>query len=67
MNWLFWALLSAFFAALTAVLAKVGVANVDSNLATAIRTSVVVVFSWALVTALSKTNDLQLNNISGRA
>ena len=54
MNWLFWALLSAFFAALTAVLAKVGVANVNSNLATAIRTSVVVVFSWALVTALSK-------------
>jgi transporter family protein len=34
MNWLFWALLSAFFAALTAVLAKVGVVNVDSNLAT---------------------------------
>ena len=63
MNWL----LSAFFAALTAVLAKVGVANVNSNLATAIRTSVVVVFSWALVTALSKTNNLQLNNISGRA
>jgi transporter family protein len=67
MNWLFWALLSAFFAAITAVLAKVGVANVNSNLATAIRTSVVVVFSWALVTALSKTNVLQLNNISGRA
>jgi transporter family protein len=67
MNWLFWALLSAFFAAITTVLAKVGVANVNSNLAIAIRTSVVVVFSWALVTALSKTNDLQLNNISGRA
>jgi transporter family protein len=33
----------------------------------AIRTSVVAVFSWALVTALSKTNNLQLNNISGRA
>ena len=46
MNWLFWALLSALFAAATAVLAKVGVAGVDSNYATAVRTSVVVVFAW---------------------
>jgi bacterial/archaeal transporter family protein len=38
MNWLIWALLSAFFAGMTAVLAKVGVQGVDSNLATAIRT-----------------------------
>ena len=52
MNWLAWSLLSAFFAALTAILAKIGVAGVDSNLATAIRTSVVLVFAWtiALVT-----------------
>src|ERR1700761_5920971 len=48
MNWLFWALLSALFAAATALLAKVGVEGVDSNLATAIRTSVVVVFTWAI-------------------
>ena len=48
MTWLIWALLSAFFAALTAILAKIGVANVDANLATAIRTSVVVVFTWLL-------------------
>ena len=48
-NWLTWALLSAFFAALTAILAKLGVAGVDSNLATAVRTSVVVVFTWLLV------------------
>jgi transporter family protein len=46
MNWLFWALLSALFAAGTAILAKVGVAGVDSNYATAVRTSVVVVFAW---------------------
>jgi hypothetical protein len=38
MNWFIWALLSAFFAGLTAVVAKVGVAHVNSNLATAIRT-----------------------------
>ena len=49
MNWLFWALLSAAFAALTAILAKLGVTGIDSNLATAIRTSVVVVFTWLIV------------------
>ncbi len=48
MNWILWSLLSAIFAALTAVLAKIGVAGVDSNLATAIRTSVIVVFTWLL-------------------
>lgn len=48
MSWLIWSLLSAFFAAITAVFAKLGVAHVDSNLATAIRTSVVVVFAWAI-------------------
>jgi bacterial/archaeal transporter family protein len=48
MTWLTWSLLSAFFAALTAILAKLGVAGVDANLATAVRTSVVVVFTWLL-------------------
>lgn len=47
-HWLFWALASAGFAGLTAVLAKVGVAQMDSNLATALRTTVVLVFTWAL-------------------
>ena len=51
MNWIYWALLSAFFAGITAVLAKVGVAGIDSNLATAIRTTVVLVFCWAIVFA----------------
>jgi transporter family protein len=54
MNWIYWALLSAVFAAATAILAKVGVAHVDSNLATAIRTTVVVVFAWAIALALGK-------------
>ena len=48
MTWLFWALLSAVFAAATALLAKVGVAGIDSNLATAIRTTVILVFTWAI-------------------
>lgn len=48
MNWFIWALLSAFFAGLTAVLAKVGVAHVNSNLATAIRTVVILIFAWSV-------------------
>ncbi len=51
MNWLTWSLLSAFFAALTAILAKIGVANVDANFATAVRTTVVVVFTWLFALA----------------
>jgi transporter family protein len=53
-NWVGWALLSAVFAAATALLAKVGVAHVDSNLAMALRTSVVVIFAWAIVFALAR-------------
>lgn len=49
MNWLAFALLSALFAALTAILAKIGVKNVDSNLATAIRTIVILIFAWGIV------------------
>jgi transporter family protein len=52
MTWLVWALLAAVFAAATALLAKVGVAGIDSNLATAIRTTVVFVFAWAVAIAL---------------
>ncbi len=48
MNWFTWALLSAFFAGLTAVLAKVGVQDINSNLATAIRTVVILIFAWAV-------------------
>ena len=52
MNWLLWSLLSAVFAAATAVLAKLGVAHVEPNLATAIRTTVVVLFAWAIALSL---------------
>ncbi len=48
-NWWTWSLLSAFFAGLTAILAKIGIQGVDSNLATAIRTSVILIFTWSLV------------------
>lgn len=47
--WLFFAILSAVFAALTSILAKVGIEGVNSNLATAIRTVVVVFMSWGMV------------------
>lgn len=49
--WWIYALLSALFAALTAVFAKVGIAGVNSNLATAIRTLVILVVAWAIVFA----------------
>src|SRR5579863_6846586 len=54
MNWFLWALLSAFFAGLTAVLAKVGVQQIDSNLATAIRTVVILVFAWSVAMVTKK-------------
>lgn len=47
--WLIFAILSALFAALTSILAKVGIQGVDSNLATAIRTLVVLVMAWGMV------------------
>jgi len=48
-GWMIYAILSAVFAALTSVLAKVGISGVESNLGTAIRTVVVLIFSWAIV------------------
>ena len=47
--WFVFALLSAIFAALTSILAKIGIDGVDSNLATAIRTVIVVIMSWGMV------------------
>ena|SRR5260221_10505282 len=56
-NWFIWALLSAVFAALTAILAKVGVTDVNPNLATAIRTTVILAFTWGLVFCLDGKAD----------
>ncbi|ASW43233.1 EamA family transporter [Clostridium isatidis] len=47
--WIIYALLSAFFAAATSILAKVGIQNVNSNLATAIRTVVIIIIAWGIV------------------
>jgi len=57
-GWLGWALLSAVFAAATAILAKIGIAGIDSNLATAIRTTVILVFTWAIAIGLEKHHGL---------
>jgi transporter family protein len=59
MSWIGWALLSAAFAAATALLAKVGVAQVDSNLAMALRTTVVVVFAWGIALTLGKHGEIR--------
>ncbi len=58
MNWISWALLSAFFAGLTAVLAKIGVKEVDSTLATAVRTVVVLLFTWAIALAFNPISSI---------
>ena len=58
MNWIHWSLLSAFFAGVTAVLAKAGVTGVDSNLATAIRTAVILVFAWVIAFIFAKPAEM---------
>ncbi|GMU06297.1 MULTISPECIES: EamA family transporter [Corallococcus] len=64
MTWWMYALLSAVFAALTAVLAKVGVEGVPSTLATALRTVVVLVFAWSI--ALARGEQHALPSLSRR-
>ena len=61
--WKYYAVLSAVFAALTAILAKIGVRNVDSNLATAIRTAVILVITWAVV--LVSGSSTRIRSVSG--
>jgi len=56
--WFILALLSAIFAALTSILAKVGIEGVNSNLATAIRTVVVVVMAWGMVFLTNAQNEI---------
>ena len=53
-SWMIYAILSAVFAALTSILAKVGISGVESNLGTAIRTAVVLIMSWSIVFARKK-------------
>jgi len=56
--WVVFALLSAVFAALTAILAKIGIQNVNSNLAVAIRTIVVLVMAWVIVFVSGRQNEI---------
>jgi bacterial/archaeal transporter family protein len=57
-SWFIWAILSAVFAGATAILAKIGVKDVDSNLATAIRTTVILFFTWALFLATNSFGNI---------
>lgn len=58
-SWMIYAILSAVFAALTSILAKVGISNVESNLGTAIRTGVVLIMAWIIVFAKRKQSMLK--------
>ena len=62
--WLLPALGSAFFASLTAILAKIGIAGVDSNVATALRTTVIILFAWGIVLAQGRIGTIL--EISGK-
>ncbi len=62
-NWLIWAILSAVFASLTAIFAKIGIQEVDSDLATLIRTSIILIILAGFVWATGKwTNPFLLSN-----
>lgn len=63
--WLFYAIGSAVFASLTAILGKVGIENVESNLGTAIRTGVVLLMAWIVVFVSKKQNTIK--NIDGKS
>jgi transporter family protein len=56
--WIFYALMSAVFAALVSILAKVGIKGINSNLATAIRTVVVLIMAWGIVFLTGKQKEL---------
>ena len=63
--WVIYALLSALFAALTSILAKIGIENINSNLATAIRTVVVLIMAWGIV--LVNGSISQISNITQKS
>lgn len=58
MNWAIYAILSAFFASLVAIFGKIGIKGVDSNLAVAIRTVIIVLFAWGIVLIQGNISDL---------
>lgn len=58
MNWALYAILSAFFASLVAIFGKIGIKGVDSNLAVAIRTVIIVFFAWGVVLMQGNAGDM---------
>ena len=58
-SWLIYAILSAVFASLTSILGKIGISGIDSNLGTAIRTSVVLVMAWLMVFVKNKQSEIK--------
>lgn len=56
--WILFAILSAFFAALTSILAKIGLQNVNSNLSVAVRTIIVLIMAWVIVLVTGKQNEI---------
>lgn len=58
-KWMFYAVLSALFASLTSILAKIGISNIESNLGTAIRTIVVLIMAWIVVFVTKKQSDIK--------
>ena len=63
--WFFYAILSALFAAITSIFAKIGIGGISSNLATAIRTIVVLILAWAIVFITGSNREIK--NISSRS
>ena len=62
-SWLFYGILSALFAALTSILGKIGIKNVDSNYGTALRTIVVLIMAWLVVLVTKKGKEVQKMNM----
>ena len=58
-GWLIWAVLSAVFAAMTSIFAKIGISDIDSNLGTAIRTGVVLIMAWGIVFAEGRQKEIR--------
>ena len=56
--WIIYALLAALFAAITSILAKIGIVNVNSNLATAVRTVVVLIMAWGVVFLTGRQHEI---------
>lgn len=63
--WFFYAILSALFAAITSIFAKIGISGISSNLATAIRTIVVLILAWAIVFITGSHREIK--NISNKS